>query len=116
MLNKNVFPSLPRRGGRAIKKNDAEGHQSWRGRGGQSSKRVWNAVRDISSEMTTPSAPIRNGTIFLMAHPPLLFPDHYPQVVRWTRSSETTGGKGEVPSLAKEGWPRPQVNGPVPLE
>ena len=26
------------------------------------------------------------------------------------------GGKGEVPSLAKEGWPRHQVNGPVPLE
>ena len=42
MLNKNVFPSLQRRGGRAIKKNDAEGHQSWRGRGGQSSRRVWN--------------------------------------------------------------------------
>src|SRR6266567_2391980 len=29
--------------------------------------------------------------------------DHYPQVVRWTRASGTTGGKGEVPSLAKEG-------------
>src|SRR6266566_1646855 len=42
--------------------------------------------------------------------------DHYPQVVRWTRASGTTGGKGEVPSLAKEGWPRHQVNGPVPLE
>src|SRR5437867_9103194 len=28
----------------------------------------------------------------------------------------TTGGKGELPSLAKEGWPRHQVNGPVPLE
>src|SRR5207245_8960961 len=28
----------------------------------------------------------------------------------------TTAGKGEVPSLAKEGWPRHQVNGPVPLE
>jgi len=54
MLDKNVFPSLQRRGGRAIKKNDAEGHQSWRGRGGQSSKRVWNAVRNISSELTTP--------------------------------------------------------------
>ena len=57
MLKKNVFPSLRslrRRGGCAIKKNDAEGHQSWRGRGGQSSKRVWNAVRDISSELTTP--------------------------------------------------------------
>ncbi len=42
--------------------------------------------------------------------------DHYPQVVRWTRASGTTGGKGEVPSLAKEGWTRHQVNGPVPLE
>ncbi len=42
--------------------------------------------------------------------------NHYPQVVRWTRASGTTGGKGEVPSLAKEGWPRHQVNGPVPLE
>src|SRR5213594_4237411 len=27
-----------------------------------------------------------------------------------------TGGKGEVHSLAKEGWPRHQVNGPVPLK
>ena len=43
-------------------------------------------------------------------------PDHYPQVLRWTRASGTTGGKGEVPSLAKEGTPRHQVNGPVPLE
>src|SRR5216117_4170167 len=34
----------------------------------------------------------------------------------WTRASGTTGGKGEVPSLAKEGWPCHQVNGPVPLE
>src|SRR5947209_20598002 len=52
-----------------------------------------------------------------MAQPPLLFQaDHYPQVVRWTRASGTTGGKGEVPSLDKEGWPRHQVNGPVPLE
>src|SRR5947199_3009233 len=42
--------------------------------------------------------------------------ERYPQVVRWTRASGTTGGKGEVPSLAKEGWPRHQVNGPVPLE
>ena len=48
------IPSLQRRDGRAIKKNDAEGHQSWRGRGGQSSKRVWNAVRDISSENDHP--------------------------------------------------------------
>src|SRR5437016_11633866 len=59
MLNRNVFPSLQRRGGRAIKKTDAEGHQSWHGRGGQSSKRVCNAVLDISCEMTTPSAPQR---------------------------------------------------------
>ncbi len=47
---------------------------------------------------------------------PSLQTDHYPQVVRWTRASGTTGGKGEVPPLAKEGWPRHQVNGPVPLE
>src|SRR5437016_1199470 len=39
-----------------------------------------------------------------------------PQVVGWARASGTTGGKGEVPSLAKEGWQRHQVNGPVPLE
>src|SRR6266516_4556927 len=32
------------------------------------------------------------------------------------QTSRTRGGKGEVPSLAKEGWPRHQVNGPVPLE
>src|SRR6266568_5188970 len=31
-------------------------------------------------------------------------------------ASGTTCGKGEVPSLAKEGTPRHQVNGPVPLE
>ena len=42
--------------------------------------------------------------------------ERYPQVVRWTRASGTTCGKGEVPSLAKEGTPRHQVNGPVPLE
>src|SRR5206468_218686 len=42
--------------------------------------------------------------------------ERYPQVVRWTRASGTTCGKGEVPSLAKEGWPRHQVNGPVPLK
>src|SRR6266568_5746633 len=71
--------------------------------------------------------------------------DRYPQVVRWTLASETTGGKDEVPSqgtapisplfsraqflvgfgagqqdssgysLAREGWTRHQVNGPVPL-
>src|SRR3989442_947638 len=78
-------------------------------------------------------------------HPSPWQTDHYPQVVRWTQASGTTGGKGEVPSqgsrpisslfscrqlpfcygagqqdssefsLAKEGWPRHQVNGPVPL-
>src|SRR5205809_5506954 len=42
--------------------------------------------------------------------------ERYPQVVRWTRASGTTCGKGEVPSLAKEGWSRHQVNGPVPLQ
>ncbi len=53
--------------------DDAEGHQSWRGRGGQFSKRVCNAIRDISSEMTTPSAPQRwLRSIFLMVQPPLL--------------------------------------------
>src|SRR5438552_1553176 len=36
------------------------------------------------------------------AQNPLLQVDHF--------------GKGEVPSLAKEGWPWHQVNGPVPLE
>src|SRR5205809_4722600 len=50
-----------------------------------------------------------NGT------PPNLV-ERYPQVVRWTRASGTTCGKGEVPSLAKEGTPRHQVNGPVPLK
>jgi len=34
---------------------------------------------------------------------PSLQTDHYPQVVRWTRASGTTGGKGEVPSLSREG-------------
>src|SRR5213083_687890 len=27
-----------------------------------------------------------------------------------------TSGRGKLPSLAKEGWPRHQVNGPVPLQ
>src|SRR5207247_4739295 len=54
----------------------------------------------------------------LMTQPPLLAVvlERYPQVVRWTRASGTTCGKGEVPSLAKEGWPRHQVNGPIPLK
>src|SRR3989442_14548292 len=95
MLNKNVFPSLPRRGGRAIKKNDAEGHQSWRGRGGQSSKRVWNAVRDISSEMTTPSAPIRYGvklkTSMLLTKSSEKCPNSRPHAHAWIRSARRFG-------------------------
>src|SRR5437667_12355056 len=56
--------------------------------------------------------------ILFMTQPRLLavMLERYPQVVRWTRASRTTCGKGEVPSLAKEGWPRHQVNGPIPLE
>ena len=27
-----------------------------------------------------------------------------------------TSGRGKLPSLAKEGWPRHQLNGPVPLQ
>src|SRR5437667_6778541 len=42
--------------------------------------------------------------------------ERYPQVVRWTRASGTTCGKGEVPSLAKEGRPPHQVNGPIALK
>src|SRR5207249_8230033 len=53
-----------------------------------------------------------NKNVIPLLAPPL---ERYPQVVRWTQASGTTGGKGEVPSLAKEGWPRHQVNGPVPL-
>ncbi len=109
MLNQNVVPSLQRRGGRAIKKNDAEGHQSWRGRGGQSSKLFGNDHPLCASKVA--SQHFLDGA----ATPPVPA-DHYPQVVRWTRASGTTGGKGGVPSLAKEGTPRHQVNGPVPLE
>src|SRR5207249_10040363 len=54
-----------------------------------------------------------NKNVIPLLAPPL---ERYPQVVRWTRASGTTCGKGEVPSLAKEGWPRHQVNGPVPLK
>src|SRR5438876_9428263 len=56
--------------------------------------------------------------ILFMTQPRLLavMLERYPQVVRWTRASGTTCGKGEVHSLAKEGWPRHQVNGPVPLK
>src|SRR5436309_1643293 len=56
--------------------------------------------------------------ILFMTQPRLLavMLERYPQVVRWTRASRTTCGKGEVPSLAKEGWPRHQVNGPIPLK
>src|SRR6266568_5128999 len=35
-----------------------------------------------------------------------------PQVVGWTRASGTTGGKGEVPSLAKEGTAAPSSKRP----
>jgi len=38
MLNKNVFPSFAKEGWPRHQEDDAEGHQSWRGRGGQSSK------------------------------------------------------------------------------
>src|SRR5207247_1872995 len=54
-----------------------------------------------------------NKNVIPLLAPPL---ERYPQVVRWTRASGTTCGKGEVPSLAKEGWPRHQVNGPIPLK
>src|SRR5438876_2886091 len=84
------FPSLQSRGGHAIKKNDAEGHQSWRGRDGQSSKRVWNAVRDISSEMTTH---FLDGA----ATPPVP-PCYVPHLLLDTGALKTTGGKAEVPS------------------
>ena len=33
-----------------------------------------------------------------------------------TRAGRRTGWKRELPSLAKEGWPRHQVNAPVPFE
>src|SRR6266699_4391382 len=33
-----------------------------------------------------------------LANTPPWQTDHYPQVVRWTQASGTTGGKGEVPS------------------
>src|SRR6266566_7237953 len=51
-----LLAKLAKEGWPRHQEDDAEGHQSWRGRGGQSSKRVWNAFRNISSEMTTPSA------------------------------------------------------------
>src|SRR5437667_5280584 len=47
--------------------------------------------------------------ILFMTQPRLLAPplERYPQVVRWTRASGTTCGKGEVPSLDKEGTAAP---------
>jgi hypothetical protein len=33
----------------------------------------WSARQNISADMTTPAAPFWNGTILLMARPPLLF-------------------------------------------
>ena len=66
MLNKNVFPSLQRRGGRAIKKMMPKATKV--GADGVVSP------RNISSQMTTPSAPLRwLRSIFWMAQPPFLF-------------------------------------------
>ncbi len=71
MLNKNVFPSLQRRGGRAIKKMMPKATKV--GADGVVSP------RNISSQMTTPSAPLRwLRSIFLMAQPPLLFQEGNP--------------------------------------
>src|SRR5438552_19119310 len=56
--------------------------------------------------------------IFLMTQPPLLavVPCYVPHLLLDTGALKTTGGKAEVPSLAKEGWPCHQVNGPIPLK
>src|SRR5205814_506884 len=43
-------------------------------------------------------------------------PCYVPHLLLDTGALKTTGGKAEVPSLAKEGWPRHQVNGPIPLK
>src|SRR5258705_6181319 len=68
----NGFPSLQRRGGRAIKKKLP--FRKGRGRGGRSHTMYQNAFRNVTCKRPPPSAPLRwLRSILLMAQPPLLF-------------------------------------------
>jgi hypothetical protein len=64
-----IFPSLKRRGGCGIEKK-SRSHRSAADGVVSSAKSL--GLNDFA-ELTTPSAPIRNGSILLMARPPLLF-------------------------------------------
>src|SRR5207247_3672609 len=63
-----LFPSSQRRGGCGSNKK-SRSHSKRRRRGGQSDEMLGP---ENFAELTTPSAPFRNGTILLMARPPLL--------------------------------------------
>ena len=42
--------------------------------------------------------------------------DRYPQVICWTQGGVRSIWGRQLPSFDKEGWPRHQLNGPVPYE
>src|SRR2546425_13075039 len=71
MSYETIIPLLLRRGGCAVNKM-SRSHLSPRRRGGRSQANVSKRTAKRDSRATTPSAPFRNGTIFLLARPPLL--------------------------------------------
>src|SRR2546426_2391318 len=76
----NGFPSLQRRGGRAIKKKFP--FRKGRGRGGRSHTMYQNAFRNVTCKRPPPSAPLRwLRSILLMAQPPLLFQEGNPSSI-----------------------------------
>ncbi len=76
-LEFGAFPSLKRRGGCGINRKSQSHRSAADGREARARQR--EALRVVSSantnfaELTTPAAPFRNGSIPLMARPPLLF-------------------------------------------
>src|SRR5947209_18441234 len=71
MSYETIIPLLLRRGGCAVNKI-SRSHLISRRRGGRSHANVSKRTAKRDSRATTPSAPFRNGTIFLLARPPLL--------------------------------------------
>jgi hypothetical protein len=67
--NRAIFPSLKRRGGCGINKK-LRSHRS--AADGVVSSANCSGLNKLA-ELTTPAAPFRNGSIGLMARPPLLF-------------------------------------------
>src|SRR6266581_6270029 len=79
--NQAIFPSLKRRGGCGINKKLRSHRRAADGREARARQReAVIVVRSANcsglnnfAELTTPAAPFRNGSISLMAQPPLLF-------------------------------------------